>query len=298
MIESKRPESWPVVPAGGPNLWPIPDTNAIAATAAGASLPDATWPALIAATLAFYDLGKKERTALLAHATRHAPALAAFDKKMPFAKGCALAEEQGLMPAFCHAMLLFGRSAVEEACKRLGEEATFAAISDWRLVEIRCAKKLPAGLSALRSLDTLVLLNPAKLKSDANVDVLAALPQRPLLVLEHDGRPDLKAEQLFSCVDLGLLTKGRFRGMEFKTTGSPVQLALEGLAPLARWGDLTYLSLRRTQLARPDLPTLAAIREAVPNARTLLLEVAPQGDWRTAAPGVELREGSDARLVL
>lgn len=295
MPPSTRPASWPVVPAGGPNPWPIPDTSAIAATASGAALPDESWPALLAATLAFADLGKKERATLLAHATRHAPSLARFEKKVPFAKGCALAEEAGLMPTFSVAMLLFGRSALAEAREHLGDEAALAAVGDFRVVEIRCGKALPRGLGALGALDTLVLLGASKLKSDAGVDALASLPARPLLVLEHDGKPDVRPELLFSCPDLGLFTAGRFRGLELKTTGAPVQLDVPALAPLARWPDLTHLSLRRTQLARPDLETLAAIHRAVPNARTLVLEVAPQGDWRSAAPGVDLREGAEMR---
>lgn len=295
MVSSIRPRSWPVVPAGGPNRWPIPDTSAIGATAASAALPDESWPALLAATLAFADLGKKERAALLAHATTHAPDLARFDEKVPFAKGCALAEEAGLTPTFCLAMLLYGRSALEEARKRLGDEAALVAVADWRVVEIRCGKALPRGLSALTALDTLVLVGASKLKSDEGVDELALLPSRPCLVLEHVGKPDVKPDGLFACPDLGLFTKGRLRGLELRTTGAPVQLSVAALAPLARWGDLTHLSLRRTQLARPDLETLSAIHRAVPNARTIVLEVAPQGDWRSAAPGVDLRVGADAR---
>jgi hypothetical protein len=295
MTNLERPASWPVVPAGGPNLWPILDTRAVLATAAGAALPDETWAPLLAAMLAFGDLERKQRSQLLADLKRHEPSLAGDWKKLPFAKGCALAAEVGLpVETFGLAMLLFGRSSLKEALQLLGEERAFSAVRDWRVVELRpTGKSLPHGLSRLAALDTLTLLNAAKLRADTHVEELAALPQRVFLQLAFDGKPDAAGLQ-FTCPDLALFVRGDFRGLGFETTGSPVKLSPALLAPLARWPRLEFLSLRKTALGRPSLAELAEVHRHVPGARTLVVEVAPKGDWRAVAPGVELRVGANA----
>lgn len=282
-----RPASWPVSPVSEHNPTPILD-DATLVTQAQAKLPDETWVPLLAATLAFKNLGRAERTALAAALTREKIAGADGLKKLTPAKGLAWAKAAKLdLALFVQAMVVIDSGTLTDAALALGEEPLFAAIADWRSIEWFPGKSLPAGLGQVKALEFLRLRKPGKLASRANVDELGALPNAVTLELEFEGKPP------FACPDLALLTGGGFGALRFKTTGTPVTLTVDALAPLAAWPRLTFLALRDTELARPTAEQLAAIRKTVPRATTLHVSEEPAG-WKQAMAGGELLVGSAA----
>ncbi len=261
----------------------------------GAASSGDSWTPLIAACLAVGKPSKREREVL--GAVLGSRGVAGFDKSMSEKKACVAAEAAGLdQVAFCQGLLAArGVKALPGAIARIGGPAVFSTLDHQRALELRVGRGLPPGMGQLEALERLGLLGTKKLASDQHVAELAKLPTRIGLTLIFDGKPDRMSPPVFIAPNLGLFTAGDVAGLAFETTGSPVELSLEALAPLGEWSHLKRLSLRQTTLAQLSLAELTELRTLVPTLSTLVLTSAPEGDWRACWPGLDLRLGRDER---